>query len=76
MRTIPEFDESSSLDDYLIDLLHEDASRAVFEQQPVFNAFYQAQDDFEASRGTLAEFDALNKMKSVCKSLGITTPSL
>tara|TARA_E500000081_G_C6071188_1_gene323078 strand:+ start:34 stop:318 length:285 start_codon:yes stop_codon:yes gene_type:complete len=75
MRTISGFESSSSLDDYLIDLLHEDASRARVDQQPVFNAFYEAQANFEACRGTCGEFDAMDKMKSACKSLGISTPS-
>ncbi len=75
MRTISGFESSSSLDDHLIDLLHEDASRASVDQQPVLNAFYEAQANFDACRGTCGEFDAMDKMKSACKSLGIPTPS-
>jgi len=76
MRTISDFEESSSLDDHLMDLIHADAERARVDQQPVFTAFYEAQDNFDACRGTLGEFDAIDRMKSVCKTLGIATPDL
>jgi hypothetical protein len=77
MHYIPEFvDVSSASDDLLVDLLHDDCSRHQFDQQPVFKSFYEAQANFEACRGTCAEFDAIEKMKSACKALGITEPSL